>query len=51
MLPAAQGAALAQQERVTASAEKPRTILLIGDGSFQMTAQELATIIRHDLNV
>ncbi|KAF2719400.1 putative pyruvate decarboxylase [Polychaeton citri CBS 116435] len=29
----------------------PRTILLIGDGSFQMTIQELSTIIREKLNV
>lgn len=55
MLPAAQGAALAQQELVKASkyhdVKEPRTILFIGDGSFQMTAQELATIIRHNLNL
>lgn len=55
MLPAAQGAALAQQELVSSSnyhgIDDGRTILLIGDGSFQMTAQELATIIRHRLNV
>ncbi|KAL4962741.1 thiamine pyrophosphate enzyme [Aspergillus stella-maris] len=56
MLPAAQGAALAQQERAAASAlhesteSKPRTILLIGNGSFRMTVQELGTIIRHNLN-
>ncbi|RDW72909.1 pyruvate decarboxylase [Coleophoma cylindrospora] len=59
MLPAAQGAALAQHEREveTSKAEggsktKPgRTILLIGDGSLQMTVQELSTIIRENLNV
>ncbi|KAH8429019.1 alpha-keto acid decarboxylase family protein [Aspergillus melleus] len=55
MLPAAQGAALAQEELVASSnyngVQNARTILLIGDGSFQMTAQELATIIRHRLNV
>ncbi|RAL14720.1 uncharacterized protein BO97DRAFT_275469 [Aspergillus homomorphus CBS 101889] len=28
-----------------------RTILFIGGGSFQMTAQELGTIIRQELNV
>ena len=54
MLPAAQGAALAQRELV-ASKEyghfRGRTILFIGDGSFQMTAQELGTIIRHKLDV
>ena len=31
------------------AAPQRRAILLIGDGSFQMTAQELSTILRHDL--
>lgn len=31
------------------AAPQRRSILLIGDGSFQMTAQELSTILRHDL--
>ncbi|OQE18616.1 hypothetical protein PENSTE_c017G04101 [Penicillium steckii] len=53
MLPAAQGAALAQrhlsgsENRVAGG----RTILFQGDGSFQMTAQELSTIIRQKLDV
>ncbi|KAL1855037.1 hypothetical protein Plec18170_004451 [Paecilomyces lecythidis] len=55
MLPAAQGAALAQEELIASSnyhgIQEARTVLLIGDGSFQMTAQELGTIIRHKLNV
>jgi pyruvate decarboxylase len=57
MLPAAQGAALAQRELLAKSKwgapdqTTARTILLIGDGSFQMTAQELSTIIRENLNV
>ncbi|EXM14814.1 hypothetical protein FoTM2_013800 [Fusarium oxysporum f. sp. vasinfectum] len=55
MLPAAQGAALAQRELIEASAyngnNASRTVLFIGDGSFQMTVQELSTIIRHNLNV
>lgn len=57
MLPAAQGAAMAQRELMASSEYhgiKPgnaQTILLIGDGSFQMTAQEVATIIRHKLDV
>lgn len=57
MLPAAQGAALAQRELhntrdpSTPSRHLPRTILIIGDGSFQMTVQELSTIIRESLNV
>lgn len=57
MLPACQGAALAQRELDQAGKwprheEKlPRAVLLIGDGSFQMTVQELSTIIREKLNV
>ncbi|KAL1858751.1 hypothetical protein Daus18300_009885 [Diaporthe australafricana] len=57
MLPAAQGAAMAQRELMAASdyhgikSGDARTILLIGDGSFQMTAQEMATIIHHKLDV
>lgn len=55
MLPAAQGAALAQRELIAASRYhgiyNARTILFIGDGSFQMTAQELSTIIREGLSV
>ncbi|KAI1607894.1 thiamine pyrophosphate enzyme [Exophiala viscosa] len=55
MLPASQGAALAQRELMASSnyhgIKDARTVLLIGDGSFQMTVQELATIIRHNLNV
>ncbi|MGL4762652.1 MAG: alpha-keto acid decarboxylase family protein [Sarcina sp.] len=27
-----------------------RNILLVGDGSFQLTAQEISTMLRHDLN-
>ncbi|PSN72389.1 thiamine pyrophosphate enzyme [Corynespora cassiicola Philippines] len=55
MLPAAQGAALAQQELVASGKyngnSDARTILLIGDGSFQMTVQELGTIVNRHLNV
>ncbi|PPJ56832.1 hypothetical protein CBER1_10160 [Cercospora berteroae] len=57
MLPATQGAALAQRELDSAGKWQrhddrlPRTTLLIGDGSFQMTAQELSTIIKEKLNV
>jgi pyruvate decarboxylase len=55
MLPAAQGAALAQRELAKADKyygiKEPRTVLFMGDGSFQMTVQELATIIHHDLDV
>lgn len=55
MLPASQGAALAQRELISRSSyhglNSARTILLIGDGSFQMTAQELSTIIKENLDV
>ncbi|KLO97462.1 THI3-positive regulation factor of thiamin metabolism [Fusarium fujikuroi] len=47
MLPAALG--VSQAKAVMKS--KGRTILLDGDGSFQMTAQELSTIIHHRANV
>ncbi|EEQ90019.1 pyruvate decarboxylase [Blastomyces dermatitidis ER-3] len=45
-LGACQGAALAAREMADASR---RTVLFIGDGSFQLTCQELSTIIRHKL--
>ena len=41
---ACQGAALAAKETGTR-----RTILFVGDGSFELTAQELSTMIRQDL--
>jgi len=47
MLPAACGAGLAQQAIPAVESRGGRTILLDGDGSFQVTAQELATIIRY----
>ena len=43
-LGACQGASLAAKETGTR-----RTILFIGDGSFELTAQELSTMIRQDL--
>jgi pyruvate decarboxylase len=51
MLPATECAALAQRDSCKTSLHHQRTILLIGDGSFQMMAQELSTIIREELNV
>jgi pyruvate decarboxylase len=42
---AAQGAALAAKEKGL-----KRTILFTGEGSFQLTAQEVSTMLRHDLN-
>lgn len=47
---ACQGAALAAQDE--GGIEKARrTILFEGDGSFQLTAQEVSTMIRHNLDV
>ena len=52
MVGAAQGAALAQRELVASGARIPgRTILLEGDGSLQMSVQELGTMIRKKLDV
>ena len=54
MLGAAQGAAIAHKELVSSSASdvhSGRTILIMGDGSFQVTAQELSTIIRKRLDM
>ncbi|KAL1645153.1 hypothetical protein SLS61_008477 [Didymella pomorum] len=60
MLPAAQGAALAQRQMreqaqcngaVKGDTQSGRTILFIGDGSLQMTVQEISTMIRHGLDV
>lgn len=53
MLPAALGAAMAQQRTPQSSedAKRGRVILIDGDGSFQVTAQELSTIIYQRLNV
>lgn len=42
---ACQGAAMAAKEL----GGNRRTILFVGDGSFELTAQELSTMIRHDL--
>lgn len=43
---ACQGAALATKD----TGKNRRTILFVGDGSIQLTAQELSTMIRHGLN-
>jgi pyruvate decarboxylase len=42
---ACQGAALAARD----AESDARTILFVGDGSFQLTAQEISTIVRHGL--
>lgn len=44
---ACQGAALGAKD----AESKRRTVLFEGDGSFQLTAQELSTMIRHNLDV
>ncbi|KAA8644435.1 hypothetical protein EYZ11_009351 [Aspergillus tanneri] len=51
MLPAAQGASLAQRDLARAGQMQGRTILFEGDGSFQVTAQELSTVIRKRLDM
>ncbi|KAI1763706.1 pyruvate decarboxylase [Hypoxylon sp. FL1150] len=47
---ACQGAALATQDESGVQKAR-RTILFEGDGSFQLTAQEVSTMIRHRLDV
>jgi pyruvate decarboxylase len=44
---ATQGVALAARDM----GRKSRTILFEGDGSFQMTAQEVSTMVKHDLDI
>ena len=55
MLPAALGVSIAQRDLVAQTAyhglENPRTILFIGDGSLQMTVQEISTMIHQRLNI
>ncbi|KAJ5377359.1 pyruvate decarboxylase [Penicillium cataractarum] len=50
MLPATLGAALARRE-LSQKPESSRAILFIGDGSPQMSVQEISTIIKQKLNV
>ncbi|KAJ1325351.1 pyruvate decarboxylase [Microdochium nivale] len=55
MLPATLGAAVAYREVLQKSSKTPthsgRATLFIGDGSFQMTAQEVSTMVREKLPV
>ncbi|KAA8647421.1 hypothetical protein EYZ11_011556 [Aspergillus tanneri] len=51
MLPATLGAALAQRERKKDTDNNTRAILFIGDGSLQMTVQEISTMISQNLNI
>ncbi|QQK41992.1 Thiamine pyrophosphate enzyme, C-terminal TPP-binding [Penicillium digitatum] len=50
---AAVGAALAarEDEKQSQGTRRRRTICLTGDGSFQLTAQEVSTMVRHRLGV
>ncbi|KAI4760596.1 pyruvate decarboxylase [Aureobasidium sp. EXF-3400] len=58
MLPAALGAALAQRDSEkwrkrsgNTGTSEDRVVLFIGDGSLQMTVQEISTMIREKLNI
>ncbi|KAJ5832869.1 Pyruvate decarboxylase [Penicillium riverlandense] len=51
MLPATLGAALAKREENQASGRNNQTVLIIGDGSLQMTAQEISVMIKEKLNI
>jgi pyruvate decarboxylase len=51
MLPATLGTALAKREQNAVTGAKNQTILFIGDGSLQMTAQEISVMIREKLNI
>ncbi|KAI4731567.1 pyruvate decarboxylase [Aureobasidium sp. EXF-10728] len=58
MLPAALGAAIAQRDSENwrkrsgnEDASEDRVVLFIGDGSLQMTVQEISTMIREKLNI
>ncbi|KAJ5674145.1 Pyruvate decarboxylase [Penicillium macrosclerotiorum] len=51
MLPATLGAALAKREHNQASGASNQTVLIIGDGSLQMTAQEISVMIKEKLNI
>ncbi|RGP81475.1 pyruvate decarboxylase [Fusarium longipes] len=51
MLPATLGAALARRDKNTQDKNTERTILFIGDGSLQMTAQEISVMVKERLNI
>lgn len=51
MLPATLGAALAKREQNQAHGGNNQTVLIIGDGSLQMTAQEISVMIKEKLNI
>lgn len=43
------GACLSQREKARRTGQNERTVMVIGDGSWQMTIQELGTVIREGL--
>lgn len=51
MLPATLGAALAKRELNKPTGVKNQTVLIIGDGSLQMTAQEISVMIKNKLDI
>ncbi|KAJ5238306.1 Thiamine pyrophosphate enzyme C-terminal TPP-binding [Penicillium chermesinum] len=51
MLPATLGATLAQHEMNKTTGQKNQSILIIGDGSLQMTAQEISVMIKQKLDI
>lgn len=51
MLPATLGTALAKREQNQAHGGNNQTVLIIGDGSLQMTAQEISVMIKEKLNI
>lgn len=51
MLPATLGAALAKREQNQAHGGNNQTVLIIGDGSLQMTAQEISVMIKEKLDI
>ena len=54
MLPATLGVALAKRDQTktsSSSSRKSQTVLIIGDGSLQMTAQEISVMIKEKLDI
>lgn len=51
LLPAALGAAMAQQELDEHGARERRTVLIDGDGNVQVTVQEISTMLRERVNM
>lgn len=51
MLPATLGAAIAKRELNKPTGTKNQTVLIIGDGSLQMTAQEISVMIKEKLDI